>query len=384
MELKSKKILLTGATGVLGAHILKVLLTESDSYIYCIIRAIDQPTAEVRLFSTLKAYGISRDEFTNYLPRIHFILGDISKDLLGQDQETYQQLISEIDFTIHSAASTNLFSKFSKIAANNIDGVKNIIHFSLKTKEKKLCYVSTYTVLGNKIFDEGFIFKEEHLDIGQSFQFMTYQESKFISEKLIHEAQLLGLQSVIVRPGQIFGESTTGFYPQGQTNVSGLFMDIFKTVLETGIAIHSVAQFDMTPVDYVSRSLIYLALVREDFGKTFHLANPHITPYADIVGLLNELNYEITLVPELKYKELLLNKTLCYKNSTIICNSSTVKAFRWWFNRNIFNFSKSAIVESTHTASVLKNAQIECPQINEKLLNTYIKHNTESGYFPRA
>lgn len=384
MEFRSKQILLTGATGVLGVHLLKVLLTESSADVYCIVRASDQPSAKLRIFSTINAYGITYEDFEKYLSRIHLILGDISLEYFGLDQTSYHSLTSKIDFTIHAAASTNLFLKFSMIEASNVFGVKNVIDFCLLTNEKKLCYISTYTVLGNKIFDRTFIFKEKHLDVGQDFPFMSYQQSKFVSETLIHDAKQMGLNYIIVRPGQIFGESQTGYYPQGQTNVSGLFMDIFKTVLETGIAINSVAQFDITPVDYVSHSIIYLALVKESFDETFHLANPHVIPYAEIVGILKQIGYSIDLVSEEKYKNLLLNKTLYYRNSNKPCNSSTVKAFRWWFNRNIFSFTNSAVVDSTYTATILKDAQIECPKIDQALLNTYVKHNIENGYFPKS
>lgn len=378
-----KKIFLTGTTGVLGAHLLKTLLSQTQSHIYCLVRADDQPSAEVRLFKMLEAYGISDDEFKNFRPRLSLLLGDVASKNLGLSDREYDDLVGTVDFTIHAAASTNLFLKFSKIEPINITGVKNIIEFSLLTPAKKLCYVSTYTVLGDRIFDGRFIFKEEHLDVGQDFPFMTYQESKFIAEKLVRDARAFGLKDIIVRPGQIFGESTTGYYPQGQTNVSGLFMDIFKTVIETGVAIKSVSQFDITPVDYVSRSLIYLALIKEYFGGTFHLMNPNVTPYSDIIEIVRDIGYEVDFVSEDEYKKLLMEKNLYYKNSQTICNSSTTKAFRWWFNRKGFSFSKSATVDSTYTAKILKEAKIECPKIDRELLSTYIKHNVKTGYFPQ-
>lgn len=384
MEINANKIFLTGATGVLGSHVLKTLLLETKALIFCLVRSENKPSAQVRLSSMLKSYGMDEDQFNLVADRISIVLGDVTEEQLGLSDSEYEDLVNHIDFSIHAAALTNLFSKMSVIESINTTGARRIIDFTLKTKTKRMCYVSTYTVLGSRIFDSEFVFTEDQLDVGQSFHFMTYQESKFKAEKLVTQAAVLGLKAVIVRPGQIFGESTTGYYPQGQTNVSGLFMDIFKTVIETGIAINSTSQFDITPVDYVSRSLVHLALEKEYFGQTFHLMNPHIRPYAETVGILQNLGYDIKLISEEEYKELLFKKKLVYKKTRESCNSSTAKAFRWWFNREGFHFSKNAIVDSTYTSAILKESGIECPKIDEKLMKTYIDHNISEGYFPEA
>src|SRR5690606_29715612 len=128
--------------------------------------------------------------------------------------------------------------------------------FCLATKNKYLCHISTHTIMGDKTFEKGVVFKETDYDIGQGFEHMTYQQTKFIAEGLVRDAARDGLVWNIFRPGQIFGESTTGNYPQGHSSVDGLFYDIFKTVAETGVAFYSTTHFDVVPVDYVSRGII--------------------------------------------------------------------------------------------------------------------------------
>lgn len=375
-------LFLTGATGVLGAHLLKEFLETTDADIYCLVRAESASQAKARLHGFLKVYDpndLLRFEFDS---RVKPVLGDILSPQLGLSDDAYQDLLGRVDLTIHSAAMTNLFASYGKIAPVNVDGTKRVIDFALATASKRLCYISTYTVMGDKTFDRDFIFREAHLDVGQGFEHMTYQKTKFECEVLVRAGEAQGLVWTIVRPGQIFGESTTGLYPQGQTNVSGLFYDIWKTVIETGVALYSDVFFDVTPVDYVSKATAFLAQSPEAIFGTYHLTNPDERTYTEIIKTIADLGYQIEMVPQEEYKRRLFARSIMVNGSEY--KSYTTQAFKWWYRRESFDFSYSCRTTCELTRSVLEPRGIRCPKLDHRLLGTYIDRGIQLNYFPEA
>lgn len=376
---------LTGATGVFGAHFLKELLKSTDCDVYCLVRAASKPEAMERVLGLLKAYDPDGELYDEFQARVIPILGDVTDDRLELSENDYAELAEKIDVTVHGAASTNLFARYSKIEPVNVGGTRNIVEFCLQTKQKYLVYISTFTVMGDKSFDGNLVFRESDLDVGQGFEHMTYQQSKFNAEMLVRSASERGLNWKIIRPGQIFGESGTGLYPQGQTNVSGLFYDIFKTIIETGVAVYSEVFFDVTPVDYVSRGTAYLALKEPRMGGTYHLTNPHNATYSETTRVISDLGYPIEIVPQEEYKALLFNRELrlAGSGSDEEYNSYTTKAFKWWFRKEQFDFRVGCRTDSTIAKSLLEARGIRCPKIDHKLLSVYIERGIKHNYFPR-
>ena len=373
-------VFLTGCTGVLGANILKELLHKTSTHIYCLVRATSTQQAIERIQNLLSVYDPELTLKHALHERVTPILGDVTQPQLGMSPELYKSVAADVDIVLHSAASTNLFARYKQVEPINIGGTRNMIEFTLQTPNRYMTYVSTYTVLGDKTFDPQFIFRESHYDVGQGFAHMAYQESKFKAEGLVRAARERGLVWNIVRPGQIFGESTTGYYPQGQTNVSGLFYDIFKSVIETKLAFISEKHFDITPVDYVSQGILALAMRRQTYFETYHLTNPDIKTYTQACKLLSNLGYDIEFIPQEDYRKMLFAREIKVNGEEY--RSYTMKALRWWYTREGFDFSKSAITDCSYTQKILEPMGVRCAKLDERLMGTYIHHGVGVNYFP--
>jgi L-ascorbate metabolism protein UlaG (beta-lactamase superfamily) len=92
---KPAYILLTGATGFLGAFLLSQLLESTSADIYCLVRAETLELAQKRLKNCLESYSIWDDSLTE---RIIPIVGDLSQPLLGLSKEQFQELSEKIGF----------------------------------------------------------------------------------------------------------------------------------------------------------------------------------------------------------------------------------------------------------------------------------------------
>lgn len=376
--------MLTGATGVFGGHLVKeILMSRPKTHLWCLVRAEDVVRGRERLLDILRAYdpeGMLREAFEE---RVHPVLGDVAQERLGLQAVEYDELAERTDAVIHSAAITNLFLSYRRIEGTNVRGTANVIDFALATPSRYLVYISTYTVMGDKVFDPDVVFREADLDLGQGFDFMTYQRSKFEAELAVRSAgRERGLRWNIMRPGQIFGEARTGYYPQGQTNVSGLFYDIFKTIIESKVALYSETHFDVTPVDYVSRGALYLGFETGTYGQTYHLTNPDIKTYTAITRLLHQLGYDIEIVSQDEYRRMLFERGL--QVDGVEYKSYTTKAFRWWFAREKFDFRRSCITDCAFTNGILRAAGVVCPPIDLDLIGTYVDTSVRLDYFPIA
>ena len=378
--LNSENILLTGATGVLGAHLLRELLRQTKSHIYCLVREDTRKPSKERLLNYLKIYDTQGELEQEFHKRATVLEGDISKVDLHWDKKLYDELTKKIDATIHAAASTNLFSDFKSIEAINVGGTKNIVNFCLKTKQRYICFVSSYSIMGDKTFEKDFHFKETHFDVEQGFEGFPYQETKYIAEKFIRESTEEGLLWNVVRPGQIYGDSETGAYPLSKNIVGAFFYDIFKTMVLAQIIPVSEWKFDVTPVNYVSQATIELGLKRPSIYETYHLTNPHIQFIYDSIKIFKELGYPMEDIDVGDFINRIKNDKLFVNGRPL--KSITTRIFKLWAKGGFFNFKDSASVDSEYTVNILKKAEIHCARIDADLMGTYVEAGIREGFFP--
>lgn len=343
------------------------------------MRADNAEMGAQRLLDALAHYGLDDSLISAFCTRVTPVAGDAAKPHFGLSLHEYERIAAETDRVVHVAALTDLFLPYRRIHPVNVGGTIHIIDFTLGTKAKTLCHVSTHTVMGDRTFDKSLVFRESDLDVGQGFHFLSYQKTKFEAEQLVRAAAEQGLNWTIVRPGQIFGDSEDGSYPMGQdSNVTGLFYDIFKTVCETGLAFRANTHFDVVPVDYVSRGILELGIRSPAIGETFHLVNPDVKRYTEVVELLIAQGYPIRLVSQDEYRERLMSKTVNWDFTDY--KSPTTSAFRWWFKRGI-NFEEGGFTCSAFTQEKLAARGVICPPIDAKLIGTYLKAGIASGFF---
>lgn len=376
-----KTVFLTGATGVLGGRMLKDLLQSTRSRVYCLVRGEDPEECRERVRSLLGVYGDCETLEEEFAARVVVLPGDVTQDRLGLTENRYAELQCQTDITIHAAANTSLLIKYKRLEPINVQGTGRVIEFCLGTSQKNLSYVSTYTVMGDKTFDLQVRFSEQDYDLGQGFNYMNYQQSKFRAEALVRAARERGLRWRIFRPGQIYGDSTTGAYPHKATQVSGLFYDLFKTAMETGVMPEAYNHYDVVPVDYVSLGIIALSGGDRNFFEVYHLTNPDVKTFAEVMSLLRDTGYRIELIPEDAYKQRLLRGEITQNGAPY--TSTMLKAFRLWYFISKISFYGSALTDCEYTRAQLEKLGVNCAPINRKLIELYVRAGIREGYFPR-
>lgn len=372
-ELKTRQILLTGATGVLGGRLVADLLHMTDSTVYCLVRAKNQEEGKNRIREMVRLYqtgaGIEREFESRVVP----VIGDIAHPFLNMDKETYIGLVGKIDMVLHNAAKTSLHGIYSELKPANVDGTRHMIDFCLKTAQKYFVFISSYVVMGDRQFTSSSPFTEKEFYVGQAFGNLGYAKSKYESEKMVRLARKDGLKWMIARPGNIMGDSRTGIYPFGIPGIPGIFYDIFKTVIKNQIAVNAIQFFDITPVDYVSRGIVHLTTQTKNLFDTYHLNNPHPKTFREIMDLISDCGYGLNFLEISEFKSAL---DLIGKYDSITADLIT-------FNPSMMPRNESTYADASYTAGVLSKADIICPRIDRTLMETYLNYCLSVRYFKK-
>jgi amino acid adenylation domain-containing protein len=247
-------VLLTGATGYLGIHILRELIDSDAKQIYCLVRGKSLEAAESRLRTLL--YYYFADAFKHLFgQRLHVILGDVTSDF-GEGLQ--------VDTVFNCAAIVKHFSEGTEIEDVNIGGAKRCVGFCLKTGAQ-LIHISTASTRGmwaGTIKDD--VFTEQRFYLGQ-FLGNKYIYSKFMAERLILDAVALhGLRAKIMRVGNLAARSTDGEF---QANFStNSFMGRIKVYNMLGCCPYAMRnkQVEFSPINEVSKAIVLLATTPTD------------------------------------------------------------------------------------------------------------------------
>ena len=186
-------ILVTGATGLVGGHLVWHLLQEHERV--CAIRRKDSILIPLRTIFSF--YTENPDAFLN---RIDWIEADV------MNYDLVDSAMQNVTVVYHCAALVSLGSTDSKLPETNINGTRNIVDSCLKNGIKKLCFVSSIAACG-KVENNQFV--DENALWIDSPQQSAYARSKYYSEQEVWKGIKKGLKAVIVNPGVILGVSGT-------------------------------------------------------------------------------------------------------------------------------------------------------------------------------
>lgn len=261
-----KCILLTGATGYLGSHILRELMKKKANVI-CLVRNAD------RLTNTLKYYFPKEYEYFRY----EVATGDINYPLFGLKEEKYNELVAKVDTVIHTAANVSHAGHYADFERTNVFGTQNVIDFC-KLSGAVLHHTSTASVHGAGTVeqrDPNATFDEFRLNIGQKYVQNVYIHSKYKAEERVLLAREDGLKANIYRIGNLTWRNSDGrFQKNAQDNG---FLGRCRGLLKVGMYSKELAEYpiDFTPVDECADAYVRLVL-NDKVNNIYNLYNPNM------------------------------------------------------------------------------------------------------------
>jgi nonribosomal peptide synthetase DhbF len=251
-------VLVTGATGFLGARVVRELVREGRE-VHCLVRGREAPQGT------------------------HAHHGDVSQPRFGLGREEWDRLREQVSSVYHLAACVHFALPYARLRATNLLGTAHVLAFA---RGKRLHYASTLSV-GACAEPRRARFAEA-TPLGEDGRiFGGYAQSKWAAEALVRRAgEREAPRWTIYRLGLLAGDSRTGrgaracqlgAFVRGVARVGAL--------PRTAVANAERLRFDVTPVDWAARALVALSLGERE-ERVFHLCGPRPASLAELLGVV--------------------------------------------------------------------------------------------------
>jgi long-chain acyl-CoA synthetase len=371
---KQKTVLLTGATGLVGSYLLKILLQKGYK-VNVLARGKGNKSARDRVIDVLNFWDkdvLSQTQNPPESPHTPLwkrgaggdfkvgqggflvLEGDITKKNLGLNKQNIDLLKNKIEEIFHCAAVTQINLPLKEARKVNVVGTKNVLEMAVKCKEKgrlkKVNHISTAYICG----DYKGVFKEDDLDVGQKFN-STYGQSKFEAERLVEKYRERGLWIDVFRPPIIIGESNTGKILQFRNIYEFLHickLELFNALPLLNLHIHCI------PIDYAAKSIIVISTSTKKMNKNYHLFAQKPISLSKIISLSGKL---------MEFKK---PKIVSQKNFNI---TKFTPSQRLLLNF-LFNLNLEVQFNSRNTVNYLKKNNFKMPKLNNILFSKIVMY----------
>lgn len=194
--------------------------------------------------------------------------------LLGLQSEVFKQLAGELDAIIHNGAEVNLVKPYHALKSVNVLGTQEVLRLAVtnglcSTRVKPVHFIST-----NGVIAEGTSIEEDQKVDDWSKLTDGYARSKWVAEQLCLEARARGLPVAIYRPGNMAPSSQSGRW--NSLDFIYLLVRGCQQLKYYPVLHDTSLKFDMTPVDFAARAIVYLVALRpvQSLGRILHVQNP--------------------------------------------------------------------------------------------------------------
>ncbi len=349
-------VLLTGATGFIGCHLLERLLASTRSVIYCVVRADNDDHASRRLAESVHWY-FPHAAWSQWAERVKVLAGDVAQDDFGLSRVDYAELVGRVEAVYHLAADTRLLGGKHEYFKNNVSGVENVIRFARQCGDAEIHYMSTLAVAGVNKEAQAKVFSEAELDIGQEF-INNYEASKFETERRLNEYRVLGGKVWTYRAGNVTADSRTArFQRNAQDN---RFIQTIMALVRNGeYSAQSEDTIVLSPVDVVAAGIVALSLSGDLAPGAYHVDSSDQVSYNDIYRSLRDLGLlrRAVSAPTLD-KILLANQDV---------QDKLVALGRFWAQRP----HRNVIYNHAKTTALLAEKGIYFPKLDRRWLYTF-------------
>ncbi len=372
-------ILLAGATGYLGIHILADFLDKDDGIASCLVRGKDATQSKQRLQELLTFYFGRKYED---MCRIEVVCADLQKELFGLAEQEYEALLRRVDTVINAAASVKHYGSYRYFYESNVETVKRLIAFC-NAANAKLIHTSTLSVSGNTFGDDfdGYISKtEKHFDesslyIGQPLE-NVYARSKFEAELEVLEAMRQGLRANIMRMGNLSNRLSDGVFQKNhETNAA---LRRITAILELGCAPEYLMDIyaEFTPIDEAANAVMTLTRHFSSEQTVFHINSTKVVYMDRLLEYFNALGYPLKTVSGAEFTAALRETAK---------RTDMEHIFETFINdmdeNEQLNYDSNIRIENDFTVQYLKNLGFAWSDIDLSYFKKYADYFKKVGYW---
>ncbi|GAQ08086.1 hypothetical protein ALT_5407 [Aspergillus lentulus] len=281
-------VLVTGATGSLGSHIVAYFAQRPDiSTVICLNRVSTVDAAQ-RQRASLEMRGITLDATS--LSKLHVLESDTSKPYLGLSPETYTQLTRTVTHIVHSAWPMSLtrpirtYETQFKTARNLLTLATDVVELRPGPFKLGFQFVSSSAVVANYPLWTGTPLVPEEPGTIASLPGTGYAEAKLVVERML--AQTLyrypeSFHAMAVRVAQIAGSTSNGYW-----NPTEYMPFLIKSSQSLRLLPDLEGTLSWYPVNDVAATLGELLLTETSTDLIYHIDNPSRQGWKEMIRTL--------------------------------------------------------------------------------------------------
>ncbi|MFF3438976.1 amino acid adenylation domain-containing protein [Streptosporangium sp. NPDC002721] len=349
-----RRVLLTGATGFLGAYLLAGLLRTTGAEVHCLVRG-DRPAERLR--GNLEGYGLWDERFDG---RVVPHAGDLDLPGLGLTAGELAELADSLDLIVHNGALVNFALPYQRLRRANVDAVLEVLR--LAASGRVTTPVHLVSTLGVHLTPGERTVREDDPLPDPGPLHLGYDRSKWVADRLAGAARKTGLPIAIHRPARVSADSRTG------RSVPGDFLGrLFATCARLG-AVPEGERIDMAPVDHVASAIVHLAASRA--VGDFHYYNPRVLTSEELAEGLREHGFPVRLMPGDRWRRLV-------RDRLELGDDLPIAPYPAFFAE--YGALPGPSFDCSATESLLAAAGLVCPPADGKLLDLYLGDHIGTG-----
>ncbi len=367
-----RKILVTGATGFLGAQLVRFLFKyypHDNLSVYCLVRAENEAAALERVRDNLLHYHCWNEGMGRFLIPV---CGDISEPHLGLAESVWAELCEQVEVIYHNAALLNFLYPYEFLKLTNVDGTAETLRLAGEGRAKYYHYVSSYSVYDTPDHQGQRMMEDASLTDWRGFV-LSYSETKWVSEKLVGIARKRGLRAAVYRPGDITGAAN------GIWEMNDMISRMLVSTIQMKAIPLAAYRFHMTPVDYVARALVYISRKEECFGHAFNLINPQDQGFATVINLVRSCGYTVHYVPFRVWKNR-IKKSGTSENAMVLLESLFETGDERYPSLLRHFVGLDPVYDMSNTRLLLSRSGIHCRPVDQKMMQAYLNYFQSQGY----
>ncbi|NUT99227.1 MAG: amino acid adenylation domain-containing protein [Saccharothrix sp.] len=293
-----RRVLLTGATGFLGAHLLAELLGRTDADVHCLVRAETPAVASARIRANLRRAHLDVPE--DVLARVVPVVGDMSKPLLGLESREFDALAESMDAVYHNGAVMNFVLTYQWMMPPHVGSTVDVLRLATRYRTKPLHLMSTLGVFLGASYDRQVVTETDRpedpvgLDTG-------YHTTKWVADMMGVLARDRGVPVSIHRIAAIVGDVRTG-----TAKTESYLSRQIATCAHTGAVPRTEDVIDMLPVDRLAAAIAGLSTRPDLVGRDFHYYRADGLRYADLGDVLTAKGYPVKALDYQDWRALML------------------------------------------------------------------------------
>ncbi|MEV7779672.1 amino acid adenylation domain-containing protein [Kitasatospora sp. NPDC088351] len=373
------EVLLTGASGFVGAFLLAALLRRTDARVHCPVRSRAPAHARQKVMRNLARFGLATPEAAD---RVVCLPADLAEPGLGLEPGRADELADTLDLVIHSAAQVNFIYPYDALRRTNVDGTRELVRLAAG-RRVPVHFLSTIAVLAG-FGTAGVRHVDEDLPLDHADRLtMGYAESKWVAEEVLRDAadQAQGLPVAVYRPYEITGDRRTG-----ACNTDTAICSLFKTISETGLAPDIPLPLDFVPVDFLSDALVHIATTHRTTRRTYHMTNPRPAGLRDMLDRMDTAGHRISRLPYEEWVGELVRHVARHPTSPTApfvslcvdrCKQADMSVKEMYFEGTFPTVGRANVERDLATSG------LHCPPVDAELLDRYLEYFYATGYIER-